>query len=207
MKNLFFVVALLLSTVSAEAQSFTFGFRGGVHTQVDRPKDILILADTAFNFGVENFKFGTQFGMFVRFGDKWSIQPELVFNSNRTDYRSTDQNLVQTVRTEKYQNLDIPLMFGIKLGPVRANAGPVAHYFLNSNSELFDFEGYDEKFDQLTWGYQAGFNIALGRFSADIRYEGNFHKAGDQITFFGQEYNFSNNPTRLIIALNVALIK
>ncbi len=207
MKNLFAIALLFFCTYSAHAQ-FSIGFKGGVNTQIGKPEDIIIGGgDSTLNFGVENFKFGTQFGAYVRIGNKFFFQPELTFNSNKTDYRVRKNNIGDVVKNERYQYLDLPLLLGFTTGPVRWMGGPVGHVFLNSNSELTDFKEYSSKFKQMTWGWQAGLTVGTGRFSFDLRYEGNFSKQGDHVMFFGDKYNFSNNPQRFILGLNVALIK
>jgi hypothetical protein len=208
MKNQFIAILLLLGCHVAQAQFFSFGIKGGINTQIDKPSDIVIgSGGNPFNLGVDNIDFGAQFGTFFRFGNKVFIQPELVFNSNHTDYKVGDPNLVQTIYKEKYQYLDLPVMLGFKLGPVRIQGGPVGHIFLNSTSELTDINGYKAKFKQMNWGYQTGIGIGFGRFAIDARYEGNFSKEGDHITFFGDPYSFSTNPARIILGLSIALKK
>ena len=207
MKNLFFVSCFLLLGTAANAQ-FSFGLKGGVNTQVAKPQDIIIGGgDTTFNFGVEKFKYGTQFGAFVRIGEKVFVQPELLFNSNKTDYRIRQNSLGEVIKNERYQYLDMPLLVGFKTGPVRFMGGPVGHIFLNSNSELTNFKGYSARFKQMNWGWQAGLNIGAGRFSFDLRYEGNFNNQGDHVRFFGDQYSFANTPSRLIVGVNIAIVK
>ncbi len=207
MKNLFFAAFLLLFCNTANAQ-FSFGLKGGVNTQVAKPQDIVIgSGDSTFNLGVDKFKFGTQFGAFVRIGGTVFIQPELLFNSNKTDYRIKENSLGEVIKNEKYQYLDLPVLVGFKAGPVRFMGGPVGHIFLNSNSELTDFKGYSARFKQMNWGWQAGLNVGAGRFSFDLRYEGNFNNQGDHLTFFGDQYQFSNTPSRLILGVNIAIVK
>ncbi|MCC6460895.1 MAG: PorT family protein [Saprospiraceae bacterium] len=207
MKQNLVIFVLLLCAAAAQAQ-FAIGLKGGLQTQTKSPNDIIIgTGDEAFKFGVEDLKFGTQFGAWARIGGTVFIQPEVVFNSNRTDFRIGETSAGEIIKTEKYQHLDIPLLVGITAGPIRLHGGPVGHYFLSSKSELTDFDGYAEKWKQVTWGWQAGLSIGTGRISADIRYEGNFNKFGDQVTFFGDQYHFSNNPARLILALNFAIVK
>jgi Outer membrane protein beta-barrel domain len=208
MKNLILAFALLFTAQFANAQFFAMGLKGGLHTQTSTPKDIIIGGDDAnFDLGVDQFRFGGQFGGYLRFGKRFFVQPEVVFNSNKTDYSVKQSNLPNAIYTEKFNTLDIPVLAGIKLGPVRLVAGPVGHYFLSSKSELTELDGYKEKFKQMTWGYQTGLNIAFGRVSADLRYEGNFNNTGDHITFFGDKYSFSNNPSRFIFGLNFAIVK
>ena len=208
-KPLFAAVLFLLAFQSAQAQLFSFGLKGGFNTQVNKPDDLSIpQLDTFLNFGVDKLRMGAQFGAYVRIGNKVFIQPELLFNSNRTDFKTEDINFKQLVREEKYQYLDMPLLVGFKVGGVRFQGGPVGHIFINSKSELTDLEGYEARFKQMTWGYQAGLNIKLlERISLDIRYEGNFDKFGNHITFGGQQYQFSSTPNRLIVGVNLAIKK
>ncbi|MEO6757965.1 MAG: outer membrane beta-barrel protein, partial [Saprospiraceae bacterium] len=176
-------------------------------TQLHKPNDVIVVpGDSSATLGVDKLKFGTQLGAFFRIGGVIFVQPEILFNSNKTDYRFSNINM-SDIRQETYRNLDIPVLVGLKLGPVRLQTGPVGHYFLNSTSDLTDIKGYKENFKKLTWGWQTGLNIGAGRFSVDLRYEGNFHKQGDQITFGGKDYHFSKSPTRLILGVNFAIIK
>ena len=208
MKNLLFAFALLFICHSAQAQFFSFGLKGGLNTQVNKPQDIIIgSGDTSFNFGVNKMKFGTQFGAYFRFGKRIFFQPEIIFNSSKTDYKIGESSVKDVIKNEKYQFLDVPLLVGFKLGPVRVQGGPVGHYFLNSTSELTDIQGYKARFHQMSWGYQTGLNISFGRFSVDARYEGNFSKQGNHITFFGDKYAFSTTPSRFILGVNIAIIK
>ncbi|MFN0174533.1 MAG: porin family protein [Saprospiraceae bacterium] len=209
MKNLIFAILALLFANPAQAQFFGLGLKGGLNTQINHPDDISIGngGDPNFNFGVDGRNFGTQFGAYMRFGNKFFVQPEVLFNSNKTDYKIGESGIGEVIRNEKYQYLDIPVLVGVKLGPLRLNAGPVGHYFLNSKSELTDFNGYEARFKQMTWGWQGGLNIGFKRISLDLRYEGNFSKQGDHITFFGDKYNFSDSPARVIVGLNFAIVK
>ncbi len=206
MNRILFALLLLCFTATAQAQMFSFGLKGGVNTQLKNPKDILVNnLDSTFNFGVEDAKFGTQFGGYLRIGGKVFLQPELLFNSNRTDY-IVKKGGTPKIFKEKYQNLDIPVLLGFTAGPIRLHGGPVGHYFLNSNSELTDLKDYDEKFKNMTWGWLAGLTIGTGRVSADLRYEGNFNKQGDHLNFGGQQYNFANTPARFLLNINFKII-
>lgn len=209
MKNLVLAAFLLLIGHIAQSQNIIgLGFKAGLNTQLNKPDDIIIQGENGpTDFGVEKFKFGTQFGGYLRIGSGFFVQPEVMFNSNRVDYKIGESSVGEVIKNEKYSYLDIPVLVGFKLGPIRAMAGPVAHKFLSSKSELTDIDGYKARFKELTWGYQAGITLGTGRISADIRYEGNFNNQGDHITFFGDKYNFSNNPSRLILGLNIALVK
>ena len=208
MKNLVFAFLCLLLANTAQAQFFSLGLKGGLNTQLNHPNDITIGGgDSSYSLGADGRKFGTQFGAYMRFGNRIFIQPEVLFNSNKTDYKIGESSVGEVIKNEKYQFLDIPVLMGVKLGPVRLQAGPVGHYFLNAKSELTDFKGYEARFKQMTWGWQGGLNVGFKRLSLDLRYEGNFSKQGNHITFFGDQYHFSDSPARLIVGLNFALVK
>jgi hypothetical protein len=208
MKQLIFALFCLVATSNAHAQFFSMGLKAGMNTQLNQPDDIQIGGgDNAFQLGLDGRQFGTQFGGYLRFGKRLFVQPEVLFNSNRVDYVIGESSVGEVIRNEKYQFLDIPVLLGAKLGPVRLQAGPVGHYFLNSSSELTDIDGYEARFKQMTWGWQGGLNIGFKRLSLDFRYEGNFNKLGDHMTFFGDQYHFSDAPARFIVGLNFALIK
>jgi hypothetical protein len=208
MKYRILAIVFFAFIASSHAQLFSTGLKGGLQTQINKPDGISVgSGDSSFGLEVDQFRFGTQFGAWFRFGNRIFIQPELVFNSNRTDYQVKQNNIAGAVFSEKYNTLDVPVLLGFKLGPVRVQGGPVGHVFLSSKSDLVDISGYDEKFKDMTWGYQAGLNIGFGRLSADLRYEGNFSNTGDHIRFFGDQYNFSNNPNRLILGLHFAIVK
>jgi hypothetical protein len=207
MKNLF-AVFFALFAFSAQAQFFSLGLKAGMNTQVNAQNDINIgNGDGSFNLGLDGRQFGTQFGGYMRFGNKIFVQPEVLFNSNKIDYKIGESSLGEVIKNEKYQYLDVPVLAGVKLGTVRLQAGPVGHYFLKSTSELTDFDGYEARFKQMTWGWQGGMNVAFGRLSLDLRYEGNFAKQGEHITFFGNQYAFSDAPARVLVGLNFAIVK
>ena len=131
---------------------------------------------------------------------KFVIQPEVLFNTSKVNYSISNRNfsLADTLLSESYQDLDIPLMLGFKSGIIRLIAGPVGHLHLSSTSELFQIDSYQSNFEKLQYGWQAGLGLDIWKFMIDVRYEGNFSKFGDHISFGGRRYNFNDNPTRLI---------
>lgn len=197
-KHAFLLVALtLLCTVPAFSQ-LRFGLKvGGSTTEVDA-KDIEV--GNQLDIHLKEVNFGIHGGLVIRAQlGKVLIQPEVLFNSNSADYKVTDftnSNAVDQIKTEKFQYLDIPILLGYKLGPLRLMAGPEGHVFINSSSELTDFDNYDEKFKSMTWSYLAGVGLDLWSLMLDVRYEGNFQKYGEHIRFGNQQFNFADTPSR-----------
>ena len=209
LRTLLFLSLMTFMGGSASFAQLRFGIKGGISTYDLGVSDAISIDQSGNNFllDVQDAKYGYHIGFVLqaRFAS-FVLQPEVVFNSNSVDYSfGQTSNGSNDIFNEKYQHIDIPLMFGLKAGPMRLMAGPVGHYFLKSTSELFEFENYDQKFDDLTYGWQAGIGVDLLNIMVDIRYEGNFTKFGSHIVFSGTEYNFASAPARLVASLAIAI--
>jgi len=200
--SLFF---FMLSTLLAQNQ---VGLKFGL-SSYDLPSDVLELSGKDLQLSVENANYGIHFGVYARLGILgFYLQPELNFNSNSVQYRIQDFNDIEAVddiRTEHYQNIDIPVLIMFTPSIFRVYAGPVGHYFLNSTSELKTISGLKEEFKTLSYGYQAGAGIQIAGLSLDVRYEGNFNKFGDHIVIDGNPYQFSSTPSRFLVSLGFKL--
>ncbi len=207
MKNYLLFLGMFFLAFSAKAQ-LSIGLKGGLNTTSIAPEELEILnLDDAKQFGVsvKDADYGMHFGLYIQ-GQmgKFIFRPEFLFNSNKVNYKVQEfgiGNIVETVKSETYQYLDIPVMMGAKLGALRLMGGPVGHVFINSKSELTDLSGYAQKFNSMTYGYQLGLGLDAGRFSIDGRYEGNFNKAADHFTFFNHDYHYSTSPSRFLVSL------
>ncbi len=210
MKKLMLLSICILSIQMANAQ-FKFGVRGGLSTMDISAKELIVKNKNDINqlgISVSDANYGVHLGFFAqaRIG-KFFIQPEALFNSNSVEYRLndfSDANVITTLKKESYQTLDLPIMMGAKFGPLRLQAGPVGHVFINSRSELFDVDGYSQKFDDMTWGYQAGIGLDLWKVIIDLKYEGSFTDFGDHMVFHGKQYSFDSAPGRFIASVGIA---
>ena len=208
MKKILSLLIGVLISLPAFSQ-VSFGIKAGLATT---EVDVSALNITSPGMGeelifqLENANYGLHGGIFIqaRIGS-FLIQPEAVFNSNSADFRVTEVNNGQSVEKgilrEKYQYLDVPFMMGFKLGPVRLMGGPVGHVFIGSDSGLDSVEGYEQNFDKLTYGWQAGLGIDIWKIMFDFRYEGNFDKYGSHFSVAGQGYSFDQNPARIIASI------
>jgi hypothetical protein len=107
---------------------------------------------------------------------------------------------VVNVGKQKFQYLEIPVLAGFKLGPLRVNAGPSGHLFLNKTGDLFKINNYDVNFSGLTLGYTAGAGLDIGKFMVDVRYDGNFSTADGTVNFI-KEFNISTRPPKLVASV------
>ena len=199
-KSAFLAFSLFFFASQLNAQ-VNFGIKAGLSTE---KLDMENVSLNDLDIAIKEAKYGLHFGVFVRgsVGKRFYIQPEVLFNSNSVDFKVNDlsDGLVNTILTEKYQNLDIPLMLGLKFGPLRLQGGPVGHVHLASSSELGGITGFESRFNDFNLGYQAGFGLDIWKITLDAKYEGNFSNFGDHITVGGEPVKFSQNPSRWIFS-------
>lgn len=202
MKNIIFVLlSVFVVTFQVQAQ-VRFGFRGGLSTSQLNTETI---EANGVSLAIKDANYGYHLGVFgrVKLNNHWYIQPEAVFNSTSVDFEVTDfeDGFMGKVLTEKYRHLDIPLMLGYKLGPLRLEAGPTGHVYVASKSELEEIGSYDRRFNDFNLGYQAGGGLDIWKITLDLRYEGNFEKFGDHMSIGGQDIQFSQRPSRWLMTV------
>jgi hypothetical protein len=121
-------------------------------------------------------------GIYARFGKVLFIQPEVLVSTKGGSFEiiKNDQAVpvTQTVNV-KYSNIDVPLLVGLKAGPIRILGGPVTSFRIGDNQKLRDaFKQYTSNFNdamaQATFGYQFGAGLDIGGVSLDVRKEGAF---------------------------------
>ena len=202
---LFLCITMAQAAVQAQVK---YGLKVGVSTPDIKPADVAALrfksGTDSFSLKVNDANYGFHVGGWVRLklGSVF-LQPEVLFNSAKVEYslkKVSGTALVDTLRSERFNNLDIPILVGFKLGSFRVNGGPVAHIHLNGSSDLSSMADYKANFQTATWGYQAGIGLDFGKLGIDLRYEGNFNKFGDHITFGGNSYEFSKASSRMTLA-------
>ncbi len=191
MKKLLLTAIITMScmTMFAQEKLFTVGLRAGVNLSQVAGNN-LSLSGGGKNFTFKNNStraYGFVGGIFMRFGKKIFIQPEIllsqkggkfdVFEDGKSNGRTVDLNLT---------NIDLPVLVGVKLGNVlRINAGPVASFRLSDSGNLGDsikeYQGQsaNETFKDVILGYQAGVGFDIGKLNIDLRYEGNVNDVVD----------------------------
>ncbi len=208
MKNLI-ILAIALFTFQVANAQVKIGLKAGMSTSDISTKQLAIRnLDNVKTLGlsIEDASYGFHFGIVTQAKiGAFFIQPELLLNTTQVDYVLEEFGEGQVARrllTDKYHNLDIPVLLGLKFGPLRLQAGPVAHMHLGSNSELDDVDGLDFDFDKWTYGYQTGIGLDVWKLMLDVRYEGNFNNLGDGITFLDRDFSFDERPGKLIASLS-----
>jgi hypothetical protein len=197
-------IALLFSlTLHAQVK---FGIKAGVSTPSGSLGSFQVNhLDTSFAVALKDANVGFHAGIWARFGKHIFVQPEVYLNSNSNDYKLTGSIYQDLIKKEQFQYVDLPVLFGVKIGIMSLSAGPVGHYFLKSTSELIDVAGYEDKFDDFTFSYQAGIGLEANRFALDLRYQGRMKNDAGHMSFFGQNYEFDKTPASFKVSVRYSL--
>ena len=189
MKKLFTILLVVVLSIPAFSQ-IKFGIKAGVSTtnlSMATLKTVTSGNTTYTVEALENAKYGFHGGAFMRLTILGIyIQPELLLSTRTNEY--TVKNItnsaapVTTIVKQNFNKLDIPVMLGFKLGPVRLNAGPAASLLINTPKELISSTDYKSIYSRMTIGYQAGVGLDILKFlTIDLRYEGSLKKYQNQI--------------------------
>lgn len=207
MKKVIFVFALIATFATLAQAQFRAGIKGGVTTYNMELGDFLVTNSTAaeeFSLAVGDAKFGYQFGLWARLGRGLHIQPELLFSTNRVEYEIQNGSDL-FLQEETFANIDVPVLVGLKLWFLRAQAGPVAKMFLGSDDKLAEvIDNFDANQDRFQLGYQAGLGLDLWRLQFDVRYEGNLRHFGDNISIAGQTLGLDSRAGRVVATVGIA---
>jgi hypothetical protein len=187
-----------------------FGVKFGLSTIEVKTGELMTLDEAGieqYGLTIQSSNYGVHGGFMLQvFLGNLFIQPEVLFNSNSIDFRArnlANGTIEEDLKNENYQNIDVPIMVGSSIGPLRVGLGPVGHIHLRSSSEFFDYPGYEQEFEEITYGWQAGLGVDLWNAHIGLRYEGNFDKFGQHMVFHGRAYTFDNPPRRFILSLGI----
>lgn len=178
-----------------------FGIKAGLNT-FDVKEEVFKSNLDDFTLAVKEAQYGFHAGIFLRAKlGPIQLQPEVIFNSDNVDYTFDQGGLGQSIVNQKYRAIDIPVLVGTKIGPIRLLAGPVGHYHLESISSLEEQVQTSTFSDELTLGLQVGAGFDIKKLTFDFRFETNQSKLGESLSIGGQEIAFSQNRNRLIASI------
>jgi hypothetical protein len=197
----FFIALPVISQVN-------FGLKVGASTTSISMEDAKTVTSGSTNYLVEKAegaKYGFHAGVFLRANiSKLYIQPELLFATRSNEYTVTNvATSVDSLKTQTFNKLDLPIMIGLKLGPVRINAGPVGSLLINSPKDLISDPDFKAMYANLTVGYQAGLGLdILKKLTIDLRYEGSLLKYQNQIeNLAGSKISLDDRPNAFLLSV------
>jgi len=186
----------MLSVATAQKHSradyFRIGIKGGVN--------LSSVKVASLSTNLEN-KTGYQLGAFARIGRTIFLQPEVYFTAKEVNVDvlnslTTNQGVVGFSQ----KSLDVPLLAGIKLGPLRVLAGPVASYAVSASTSpdaaiKSYFSGTSQDIiNRSSFSYQAGIGFDILNLSLDLRYEGAMSELKNTVAV-PSGFNYSQKPS------------
>ncbi len=206
-KLIVFSLALILSQVLYAQKNFQFGPRVSLASSSIQATDLtnpntqeLVLAFKESNSSV-------QLGAFARVKLLGIYaQPEVLIGSTSIVYtqESPGANTEPAIRTEKAFNVNMPLMFGMKLGPIRLQGGPVYSFVFGEKSDLLDLDGYQRQFDKKDFDVRLGAGVDLGPVILDLTYQLPLSATQNLVTIDGFDYQIANPKGHLVGSLGFA---
>ncbi|PID91289.1 MAG: hypothetical protein CSA96_09165 [Bacteroidetes bacterium] len=207
-KLILILIAVFALFQISEAQVFTYGVKAGVGFSSLTMDDIVGISDGSDVYdlvtgdGVAGYHVGIQtqvnLAMLV-------IQPELYFNAGGGTLKKVIDGGSTEILNVNFSRVDLPLLVGVRFGPVRINAGPVGSYVLSEETDLTsihpDFTFFS---NAMTWGYQAGIGFDIfKKISLDLRYEGSLSKMGESLMVGGRDFRMDARPSQLLCTLGL----
>ena len=206
MKKLILVlIASMFIFTMSNAQLFNYGIKAGIGFSSLKIEDI-----TGINDGSDVYDLITGdavMGYHVGFQTRINlallmIQPELYFNAGGGTVEQIVDNGPNELLDVKFNRIDIPILLGVKLGPVRVNLGPVGSFVISETTDLTDLDPDFEMFTSaMTWGFQAGLGFEISKLSIDARYEGSLSALGETLSVGGADFALDARPAQWIISL------
>jgi hypothetical protein len=207
LKKVFLISFAILLSINTFSQ-IRLGVRAGLTSSSLRSGDFTT-PDGHFQVQtLSNVKVGFQGGLMLQitlFGA--FIQPEFLLSSTGGEVviRDLQAGGTSVVENQKFTKLDIPILVGTKMGPLRLGIGPVASIILNKPSDAIDFSAtsIQNKYHKATFGYQLGAGLDIWKLAFDVKYEGNLSRLGNGVTIGSNNYNFDSRNRQWIFAVGL----
>jgi len=211
MMKKFILIVLSVFIVLPAFSQVKFGLKAGLSTTNLKMEDVKTLTSGETEYVVNALKganYGFHGGAFVRFGMLgFYVQPELLFASRTDEYTIADADnpTAEIIKKQQFNQLDLPIMLGLKVGPLRLNAGPSARLLINSPTDLIEDPDFKARYNNITFGYQAGIGVdIIKRLTIDLRYEGSLQKYQTQIeNVAGTKFTLDDRPNAFLMSVGL----
>ncbi len=198
MKKLILTLAFAVIAVGASAQ-VTLGPRVAlISTNLD-------LREEVANVQAGDAEFGFQYGLFVRVKVPvigLYVQPELLFSNSASTITSGAQNVDLA-----FNRVDVPIMIGGKIGPLRINAGPSLSFLTSAESDVSGLvTDIKDNYSNTSVGFQAGIGVDILKFVIDLKFEGALgDKFSDALTVGGNTFSTDERVNQIVLAVGFKL--
>jgi len=205
MIRLFIILYFSLVSLFAMNAQIEMGAKFGL-SSYDLVHDGLLIKNNQgiLEWNTQNAGYGHHLGAYMRLSFLGIyLEPAMLFNSNSVNHNITyysESGVINAIKNERYNHLDLPVNLGLKLGALRFHGGVVGHLLINRVGDVFEFSDYSQKLQNASFGWQMGTGVDIWRIRLDLSYEGGFARFGDEIIIKNQSFQFDKNPGRLILS-------
>lgn len=198
MKKILLVLIAVLLSSGAFAQ-FSWGIKGGASSNTFELSEATFDSGNSALEAAKEATWGFHAGAFVRLSMLgFLIQPEVLFSMSENNITVTE-DAVSDIKSQKFNRLDVPLMLGIKLGPARLMAGPVASVVISSPGDLLS--DAENLYKQATFGGQAGLGIDIAKkLTLDVRYEFGLNNFGNEFTVGSETVQLDGRANAIVLS-------
>ncbi len=137
------------------------------------------------------------------------IQPEFLYTETGQElmmvYNGTPgaPDLSPVYFAHKFSHLTIPLLAGIKLGPLRLGGGPVASLLLDKTWGHFEDVHFD--YSDKSLGFQLMAGLKVGNLMLDVKYQGSLTRFGESVNIGNSEFDFDTRPKQFIVSVGLLI--
>jgi hypothetical protein len=196
------IIVLVMVLASPAFSQVKFGIKAGASTTTVPTYEVTGSGPSISS--LDDASWGFHAGIFLRLGmGGIYLQPEVVFATNTYNYNVHTTAPAEIKQT--FNRLEIPVLLGVKLGPLRINAGPAANMPIGKPDALINDNNWDNMYRGTTFGYQAGLGVdILKTLTLDARYGGSFAKKyGDSANVGGATFRLDDRQPSLILSLGI----
>ncbi|MEZ5011573.1 MAG: outer membrane beta-barrel protein [Bacteroidales bacterium] len=198
MKKIILILLAVFVSTGAFAQ-FNFGLKVGASSNNFDVKSVTG-GTTATLESAKDASWGFHGGAFFRVSFLGlMVQPEIVFSMAENNMLVDDGVNPAELKSQKFNKLDIPVLLGVKLGPVRLMGGPAASVMLSSDTDIIG--DAESLYKSATFGYQAGVGVDIKKITLDVRYEGGLANFGDEVSVGGETLTLDGRSNAFLLSL------
>jgi len=204
--TIIFLSFFAFNTINAETK---FGLIAGVSNSTFLQKNVTTGSDYVV-IKMPYSDYGIHAGGFFRLNvGVFIFQPELYLSSISNTYKISNPDPFSAVknvyRNDRNFNVELPVLFGVKAGPVRFMLGPSGRLVLFNLNQLKDYTGYNVQFNRALWSIQTGIGIDIDRFQLNLKYEFGVSKIANGIVVDGVNRTFDTRANQILVSIGWAL--
>lgn len=187
-RKIVFSATLALLTLNVSAVWGIKLIEMGVKTGLTSPK-VEILSPTygSYSLTTDN-RVGFQVGVMSRINLlMFHIQPELLYSMNSYRLTTFSSSGELSKSTVKFNTVDVPVLFGLKLLMLRFQGGPVINILTESSVSKSEAPPRTVSFMKPAISYMFGLGADIGKINFDVRYNGQFARPEQTIQIGSQE--------------------